>query len=388
MRERVEQLVGGVSRLMWVMTFHSACARILRADAERLGYKRAFTIYDEADSLRMVKRCMEELDVDPKRFPPRAVRAQISAAKNQLLDAEEYGGGPGLLLRGDRRRRLPAVRAADARGQRDGLRRPAGAHRQPAGAVRGRPRALPPRLPLGARRRVPGHQPGPVPAAAAARRGARQPVRGRRRYQSIYGFRHADIRNILEFERDFPDDDGGQAGAELPLHPDDPRRRQRGHRQQPRPEAQAPVDRRGPRRAGDDRRARRRARRGALRGLGGRAAGGGRGRAARRDRGLLPGQRAEPGARGHAGALRDPLPGDRGHEVLRAGRDQGRDRLPEPDREPRRRGLVRADRQLAAARDRPDDPGAAALARQHHRAGHLGGVLRAASRRPAWARRR
>src|SRR5918995_7399584 len=90
MRERVEQLVGGVSRVMWVMTFHSACARILRTDAQRLGYKRAFTIYDEADSLRMIKRCMDELDVDPKRFPPRAVQAQISGAKNRLLDADSY----------------------------------------------------------------------------------------------------------------------------------------------------------------------------------------------------------------------------------------------------------------------------------------------------------
>jgi DNA helicase-2/ATP-dependent DNA helicase PcrA len=95
MRERVEQLIGRVSRLMWVMTFHSACARILRADAQRLGYKRAFTIYDEADSLRMVKRCLGELDVDPKRFPPRAVRAQISAAKGQLIDAEEYAAAQG-----------------------------------------------------------------------------------------------------------------------------------------------------------------------------------------------------------------------------------------------------------------------------------------------------
>jgi len=91
MRERVEGLVGGVSRLMWVMTFHSACARILRAEAQRLGYRRAFTIYDEADSLRMVKRSIEELGIDPKRFPPRALRAQISGAKSQLLDAEEYG---------------------------------------------------------------------------------------------------------------------------------------------------------------------------------------------------------------------------------------------------------------------------------------------------------
>ena len=90
MRDRVERLVGGVSRVMWVMTFHSACARILRTDAQRLGYRRAFTIYDEADSLRMVKRCIEELGVDPKRFPPRAVRSQISGAKNQLVDAEAY----------------------------------------------------------------------------------------------------------------------------------------------------------------------------------------------------------------------------------------------------------------------------------------------------------
>jgi ATP-dependent DNA helicase UvrD/PcrA len=90
MRERVERLVGRATRAMWVMTFHSACARIMRAEAERLGYSRGFTIYDEADSLRMVKRCMEELEVDPKRYPPRAIRSQISGAKNKLLDAVEF----------------------------------------------------------------------------------------------------------------------------------------------------------------------------------------------------------------------------------------------------------------------------------------------------------
>ncbi len=90
MRERVAALIGGVSRAMWVTTFHSACARILRSDAERLGYKRAFTIYDEADSVRMVKRCMGELEHDPKRFPPRSIKAAISAAKNQLTDASDY----------------------------------------------------------------------------------------------------------------------------------------------------------------------------------------------------------------------------------------------------------------------------------------------------------
>jgi DNA helicase-2/ATP-dependent DNA helicase PcrA len=90
MRERVSALIGGISRAMWVMTFHSACARILRAEAPRLGYKRAFTIYDEADSVRMVKRCLDELEIDPKRYVPRSVKAAISAAKNQLTDAADY----------------------------------------------------------------------------------------------------------------------------------------------------------------------------------------------------------------------------------------------------------------------------------------------------------
>jgi DNA helicase-2/ATP-dependent DNA helicase PcrA len=90
MRERVEMLVGNRARAMWVMTFHSACARMLRSDAHRLGYTRGFTIYDEQDSVRLVKRCIEELDVDPKRFTPRAIKRQISDAKNQLLDSSAY----------------------------------------------------------------------------------------------------------------------------------------------------------------------------------------------------------------------------------------------------------------------------------------------------------
>src|SRR5918992_1016067 len=90
MRERVEMLVGRRARAMWVMTFHSACARMLRSDAERLGYTRGFTIYDEQDSLRLVKNCIEELDIDTKRFAPRGIRNQISEAKNALLDAAAY----------------------------------------------------------------------------------------------------------------------------------------------------------------------------------------------------------------------------------------------------------------------------------------------------------
>src|SRR5688572_17849740 len=95
MRERVEMLVGRAIRAMWVTTFHSACARMLRADAERLGYSRSFTIYDESDSLRMLKRCTDELGIDPKRFPPRAIRSQISGAKNKLVDAAAYAEAQG-----------------------------------------------------------------------------------------------------------------------------------------------------------------------------------------------------------------------------------------------------------------------------------------------------
>lgn len=90
MRERVEMLVGRRTRAMWVMTFHSACARMLRADAHRLGYTRQFTIYDQSDSRRLVKRAIEELDVDPKRFTPGAIHHEISDAKNKLRDAEAY----------------------------------------------------------------------------------------------------------------------------------------------------------------------------------------------------------------------------------------------------------------------------------------------------------
>ncbi len=90
MRERVELLVGRATRAMWVMTFHSACARMLRADAHRLGYTRQFTIYDAADSRRLIKKCLDDLDIDVKRFTPRAMQSQISDAKNKLRSADDY----------------------------------------------------------------------------------------------------------------------------------------------------------------------------------------------------------------------------------------------------------------------------------------------------------
>jgi superfamily I DNA/RNA helicase len=91
MRDRAELLVGRRVRAMWVMTFHAACARMLRAHADKLGYTRRFTIYDQADARRLIKRCLDELGIDPKRFTPSAIHNQISDAKNKLRDADAYG---------------------------------------------------------------------------------------------------------------------------------------------------------------------------------------------------------------------------------------------------------------------------------------------------------
>jgi ATP-dependent DNA helicase UvrD/PcrA len=85
MRQRVEALVGPVIRSMWVSTFHSACVRILRANADRLGYPRQFSIYDEADAVRLTGYVIRDLGLDAKRFPPRAVHAVISRWKNELV---------------------------------------------------------------------------------------------------------------------------------------------------------------------------------------------------------------------------------------------------------------------------------------------------------------
>jgi DNA helicase-2/ATP-dependent DNA helicase PcrA len=97
MKERVARLVGGVARGMWVSTFHSACVRILRRDASVLGYRSQFTIYDDLDSRRLIEFCVRELDLDPKRFPPKGIRAAISNAKNELVDFESFAAqGAGL----------------------------------------------------------------------------------------------------------------------------------------------------------------------------------------------------------------------------------------------------------------------------------------------------
>ncbi|MFC5747116.1 DNA helicase PcrA [Actinomadura rugatobispora] len=90
MKERVDALVGPRSRAMWVMTFHSACVRILRREAKRLGFPTGFSIYDQADAQRLMALVCRELDLDPKRYPPKAFSAQVSNLKNELIDYETF----------------------------------------------------------------------------------------------------------------------------------------------------------------------------------------------------------------------------------------------------------------------------------------------------------
>ena len=90
MASRVAVLVGPRARAMWVMTFHSACVRILRREAKRFGYPSSFSIYDQADSQRLVALVCRELELDARQYPPKAMHAQVSNLKNELIDHETF----------------------------------------------------------------------------------------------------------------------------------------------------------------------------------------------------------------------------------------------------------------------------------------------------------
>lgn len=92
MKERVEQLVGPRANAMWVMTFHSACVRILRRESKKLGFTSSFSIYDAADSKRLMALVCRDLDLDPKQFPPKSFTAKVSNLKNELVDEETFAG--------------------------------------------------------------------------------------------------------------------------------------------------------------------------------------------------------------------------------------------------------------------------------------------------------
>ena len=105
MRERVAELVGPVGRRMWVSTFHAACSRILRREASLLGYRPSFTIYDQADAVRLTDWVRRDLDLDPKRFPARQLHQQISGLKNELVLPGEFA----LMASGPAEKRLADV---------------------------------------------------------------------------------------------------------------------------------------------------------------------------------------------------------------------------------------------------------------------------------------
>ena len=205
MRERLEQMLGVTARAIWILTFHAACGRILRREAERLGYRSTFSIYDDQDQVRLTKACLEELGKDPKRFSPRGIHSQISRMKNELVSPKEAHRARRLVLGSDRRRDVRAVPAPPPRLERRRLRRPAHAHGRGARALPGGARAKWQKAfshVLVDEYQDTNHAQYRLLQLLAEKHGNVFAVGDPD--QSIYAFRGADIRNIMEFERDFP----------------------------------------------------------------------------------------------------------------------------------------------------------------------------------------
>jgi len=209
MRERVAELVGPAAQRIVVSTFHSACARFLRREAPKLGYTSSFVIYDTDDQQRLVKDILRELQIDPKRFPPRAYLSKIDAAKNRLLDPQDVADGllgdpGGVAMRLDEiyERYQKALVAANAFDFNDLVGRMVQLLEQDA-EVRERYRDRFQYL-LVDEYQDTNHAQYRLIKALAGREPHNLAVVGDDD-QSIYAFRGADIRNILDFERDFPE---------------------------------------------------------------------------------------------------------------------------------------------------------------------------------------
>ncbi len=210
MKERVAALVGDRARSMWVSTFHSACVRILRQEAVRIGFSTSFSIYDQADSLRLTTLVMRDLKIDPKRFAPRAVHAAISNAKNELLGPADFLGQSKTHFEETvaeiyaiYQQRLIAANAMDFD---DLIMRTVDLlRRYPEARIRYRRRFRhvlvdeyqdTNHAQYALIREIVGDNLEEIPAAELCVVGDAD--------QSIYGFRGATIRNILQFEADYP----------------------------------------------------------------------------------------------------------------------------------------------------------------------------------------
>ncbi|MCU1561989.1 MAG: ATP-dependent helicase PcrA [Arthrobacter sp.] len=210
MRERIEALVGGRAKTMWISTFHSSCVRILRREAKNVGLNSNFSIYDSADSLRLITLVAKNLDLDPKRFAPKAIQHKISALKNELIDDESYASSANHsdpfeqavaeVFKGytQRLRQANAMDFDDLIAQTVYMFR---AFPALADSYRRRFRHVlvdeyqdTNHAQYALVREIVGEGPGAAELTVVGDSD-----------QSIYAFRGADIRNIVEFEKDYPD---------------------------------------------------------------------------------------------------------------------------------------------------------------------------------------
>ncbi|HLN06734.1 MAG TPA: UvrD-helicase domain-containing protein, partial [Acidimicrobiales bacterium] len=205
MRRRVVELVGPEAERMWVSTFHSACVRMLRRNVEEIGYRPGFTIYDDGDSRRLVEHVLDDLGVDQRRFPPRAVLGVISAAKSDLVDAAAFEQRAGTIYErriaqtyAEYERRLVAANAMDFD---DLLVRTVRMFREHPDVLEHYSERFEHVL-VDEYQDTNVAQNELVILLGAARRNVC--VVGDTD-QSIYRFRGAEMRNLLEFERAFPD---------------------------------------------------------------------------------------------------------------------------------------------------------------------------------------
>ena len=166
---------------MWVSTFHSLCARLLRREAPAIGLSRDFVIYDSSDQLTVVKQALKALHIDDSFVQPRAALSRISHAKNRMEGPDAMAGAAGWNRRDEQIAKVYALLPERAEGeQRARFRRPAAQDRRALRAVRARPRQIRRAVPLRHGGRIPGHQPAAVPADPPPRRSPSQPLRGRR----------------------------------------------------------------------------------------------------------------------------------------------------------------------------------------------------------------